>query len=410
MRIDGKGFLVLLGVGTLALAVLTVWLWPRLAGSGARQLTGRIGLLLGTQLSLVATFLFTVNALGGFYTSWGQLFGTASAKYTVVDRGQPDAAKDDAQSLAGLLDPGAPTRGHGGHGGGVEGGGSVGTGTGTGGGGGLGFGSSDGSTPPYATAELTGLRSGLTADLQIYPPTDYTSRADDRRRYPVEVVDLTGGTTGLSGAAYHQIADTYQVMVVVVADPAGSGGSAGSAGSTDSAASTRSAGSAGSTAAVSAPASATASGSASSLAIPGVNVPHGAQGQLFWAQDLQAALRAHYRLDASAPAWGVAGLGQDGTAAVNLAVQDPADYGLAAAGGDWTHTAAQQSWPGIQTYLASVPLPDVSLLYDPTTGGVPAKLQASSGALRISRRAPLTLAEELDWLGASLDANTDVRA
>ena len=66
MGIMSKAFLLLLGLVTLALALLTLRLWPRLAGHGARPLAGRIGLLLGTQLSLAATFLFTVNAFGGY--------------------------------------------------------------------------------------------------------------------------------------------------------------------------------------------------------------------------------------------------------------------------------------------------------------------------------------------------------
>jgi hypothetical protein len=337
MRIDGKAFLSLLGVCTLALAVATVWLWPRLAGSGAKPLAGRISLLLGTQLSLAATLLFTVNALGGFYTSWGQLFGTASAKYTLADRGPADPARYDGQSL----DATSPGK----------------------------RGAPPGAQPTYA-GSLNGLRSGLTAGLQIYLPADYSSPQDAHRRFPVEVVDLTGSSQGLNVAGYQQVAETYQVMVVVV--------------------------------------DAAAPSTASAPDIPGVNVPGGAQGRLFWAQDLQGALRAHYRVAPYAAGWGVAGVGQDGTAAVNLAIQDPAHYGLAAAAGDWTHTDGQQSWPGIDTYLASVPAPNASLLYDPGAGAVPQKLQASSGALRITRQPGLTLAEELDWLGRSMDANAGV--
>jgi hypothetical protein len=319
MRIDGKGFLVLLGVCTLVLAVLTVWLWPRLAGRDRKALAGRIGLLLATQLSLAATFLFTVNALGGFYTSWGQLFGTASAKYTVTDKGAADPALGDAKALGTI--PGA--------------------------------------------LQLTGPRSGVTEALQVYPPAGYTGRADAQRAYPVEVVDSTGIPVGPDPSVYQQVANTYQVIVVIVG--AGSPGPA----------------------------------------VPGVNVPHGAQGELFWAQDLQGALRARYRVAADPADWAVVGDGQDGTAAINLAVQDPDHYGLAAAIGDWTHTDAQQSWPGIDTYLASVPPPDVGLLYDPAAGAVPAKLQASTGAMRITRQQGLSLTGALDWLGQSIDANAD---
>lgn len=331
MRIDGKSFLLLLGVGTLALAAATVWLWPRLAGSGAKALTGRISLLLGTQLALAATFLFAVNAWGGFYTSWGQLFGTASAKYAVVDRGAANADEFNARELDGVSRSRASHTGAG-----------------------VGFG-----------ARLSGLRSGLSAGLQIYPPADYTGRREDHRRFPVEVVDLTGGATGLGAAAYQRVANAYQVMVVVVTGAAQD--------------------------------------------IPGVDVPHGRQGRLFWAQDLQTALSAHYRIDPYAPDWGVVGIGQDGAAAVNLAVQDPTHYGLAAAAGDWTHTDPQQSWPGIDKYLASVPTPNIRLLYDPAAGDIPQRLRASNGGMKITRQRGLTLLGALDWLGKTIDANADAR-
>ena len=331
MRIDGKAFLLLLGAGTLALAAATVWLWPKLAGSGPKALAGRISLLLGTQLALAATFLFAVNAWGGFYTSWGQLFGTASAKYAVTDRGAADAGRYDAKALDGVSRSSMASH-----------------------------------TGLSVGARLSGLRSGLDAGLRIYPPADYAARREEHRRFPVEVVDLTGGATGLSAAEYQQVANTYQVMVVVVAGTAQD--------------------------------------------IPGVDVPDGRQGRLFWAQDLQAALSAHYRIDPHAPDWGVAGVGPDGTAAVNLAVQDPSHYGLAAAAGDWTHTDPQQSWPGIDKYLASVPSPNISLLYDPTAGAIPQRLRASSGALKITRQSGLTLLGELDWLGQTIDANADARA
>jgi hypothetical protein len=95
--ITSKDFLILLGLVTVAFAVATLWLWPRLAGHGPRPLAGRIGLLLGTQLSLAATFLFAVNAAGGFYTSWSQLLGDSSSKYHLNNAG---AAAASARRLA----------------------------------------------------------------------------------------------------------------------------------------------------------------------------------------------------------------------------------------------------------------------------------------------------------------------
>ncbi len=67
----------------LALAILiavvlfigTVWLWPRLARQSWRAVSGRIGLLLSTQVALFACVGLAANQAFGFYASWADLFG-----------------------------------------------------------------------------------------------------------------------------------------------------------------------------------------------------------------------------------------------------------------------------------------------------------------------------------------------
>jgi hypothetical protein len=332
VRIDGKVFLLLLGLATLALAVLTLWLWPRLAGRGVKPVAGRIGLLLGTQLSLAATFLFTVNAVGGFYTSWGQLFGTASSRYALKDAGAPPvAAKDSLQVVP---------------------------------------------APGGGQSRITGVRSGLSALLSVYTPANYAAKPEAGRTFPVEVVDLTAGIGGQQQPDYQKLADSYHVIVAVVAADS----SAGSAGS--------------------------AAGSASSAGgpvIPGVNVPDGPQGELFWSQDLRTALSAHYRVSTQAAQWGIAGVDEAGGTAVNLAVQDSSHYGLAAAVGAWTSGPPQDSFPGIDKYLAGAPAPAVRVLYN-VTQNVPSKIQSSDGPLQVAPKNGLDLPTALNWLGSSIDA------
>jgi hypothetical protein len=148
----------------------------------------------------------------------------------------------------------------------------------------------------------------------------------------------------------------------------------------------------------------------SGAAIPGVNVPAGPQGELFWGQDLRAALAARYRVDSSAADWGIAGVGASGGAAINLAVQDSTRYGLAAAVGDWTSASAQDSWPGIDKYLAGVPAPAVRLLYNAAAPAIPGKIRTSDGPLLVAGQSGLDLTSALDWLGASIDANRGVPA
>lgn len=323
MRINGKQFLLLLGSASLALAVLTLWLWPRFAGRGSGSVAGRILLLLGTQLSLAASVLVLINDLGGFYTSWGQLFGTASAQYRLTDKGSAAGGENAGQlRLAGAT--GGP-------------------------------------------GELLGLRSGLTAQIAVYLPAGYR-QGPKTGALPVEVVDLTGMSAQAPlafGAPpdYQGLANTYRVLVAVV------------------------------------------TGSAGGSAIPGVNVPEGEQGELFWSQDLRQALAARYRVDAAAADWGILGAAESGTAAIDLAVQDSSHYGLAAAvGDDWTSAPAPDSWPGVNRYLGAVPPPAVRLLYDSSAPDVPSRIRSSDGPLLVVSQSGLTLTAAADWLGASIDA------
>ena len=329
MRIDGKLFLILLGLATLALAVLTLWVWPRLAGRGSRPVAGRIGLLLGTQLGLAATFLALVNDLGGFYTSWGQLFGTASSQYRLDDHGSAGNGDADAGQL----------RLSGGKGG-------------------------EGARADGTSGEVTGVRSGLNAQITVYLPAGYQP-GPKARPLPVEVVDLTGADVQASSGApapdYQKLADSYHVLVALVSRPSGP-------------------------------------------AIPGVNVPEGTQGELFWSQDLRQALATHYTVDVPAADWGIVGSGECGGAAINLVVQDPARYGIAAAVGDWTAAPAQDDWPGIDRYLGSVPAPAVRLLYDSSAPNIPSRLRNSDGPLLVAGQSDLSFSAAADWLGASLDA------
>lgn len=77
----------------LALAILvavllftaTIWLWPRLARHGWRAVTGRIGLLLATQLALFAAVGLAANSSFLFYGSWADLFGQKQDLGVVVD-------------------------------------------------------------------------------------------------------------------------------------------------------------------------------------------------------------------------------------------------------------------------------------------------------------------------------------
>ncbi|MFJ6100751.1 alpha/beta hydrolase [Streptomyces sp. NPDC092359] len=75
---------VVLAVG---LFVATVWLWPRLARRGWRACTGRVVLLLVTQVVLFAAVGLAANRSFLFYGSWADLFGQEQDMGVVVDHG-----------------------------------------------------------------------------------------------------------------------------------------------------------------------------------------------------------------------------------------------------------------------------------------------------------------------------------
>jgi hypothetical protein len=170
MGITSKTFIVLLALAALALFAVTVWLWPRLATSTSRAISGRVGLLVTSQLLLLAVVAAFVNAYFGFYTSWSDLFGAGSQRYHVNDKGAVAANVNASQLTSG---------------------------------------STSGS---ITTTTLTGLRSGITARLRVYvPPHPQPS-------YPAIVIDATGeqtaaaDATALSSNAAHPI----QALVVIV--------------------------------------------------------------------------------------------------------------------------------------------------------------------------------------------------
>ena len=183
MGITSKLFLVLLGLATLAACGLTLWLWPRLAGPGARALAGRLGLLAAVQLAGLLTVAAVANAAFGFYASWGDLFGVASQRYQLTSAGGVPANANAVQ-LQGNPATQATQ------------------------------GSSQGEV---LTSTLVGLRSGITADLHVFLPPQYLAASASHRYFPAVVVDANTASdaTALASALQHS-ADGSPAVVVIV--------------------------------------------------------------------------------------------------------------------------------------------------------------------------------------------------
>ena len=75
MGLTSRSLLYVMAAVAVVGVLLTLWLWPRFAGRGPRALLGRLGMLAGTQLTVLATLGLAVNANFQFYASWHELLG-----------------------------------------------------------------------------------------------------------------------------------------------------------------------------------------------------------------------------------------------------------------------------------------------------------------------------------------------
>jgi enterochelin esterase-like enzyme len=201
---SGSFLLVMIGAA-VGWIVMTAAVWPRLAGRAvsrhgsraagrlAARLAGRVGLLVTSQVLVLAAFLVWLNGYFSFIGSWSELFGTAANARTsrqadLYPLTDPAAALAGRQSRA-LPDPVLFD------------------------GFGLGPGPGQPGRPPHdsghlvrrlerlpgaahygmlARVQVRGLRSGLSEDSgYVYLPPQYFQRAHARERFPA-VLSLTG--------------------------------------------------------------------------------------------------------------------------------------------------------------------------------------------------------------------------
>ncbi len=298
-------FAVLLFVGT-------VWWWPRLAHRNWRAVSGRIGLLLATQVAIFASVGLGANQAFGFYASWADLFGRESGQGVVVDH--------DAGGTNGPLEV-VDTR-------------QVNV--------------SGGSRPQIGgqiqKVDIVGRKTHIASPAYVYLPPEYFQPQYRTRTFPAAVV-LTGypGTAEalIKGLHFPQTAHRLakegrmQPMILVMMRPT-----------------------------VAPPRDTEC-----------VDVPDGPQTESFFAKDLRDAVSHHYRVGKKAGSWGIVGDSTGGYCALKLAIHHPEAY-AAGVGlspyykaptdpttGDLFHgdkelkNSADLFW-----YLKHKPAPDTSLL------------------------------------------------
>ncbi|MFJ3231696.1 alpha/beta hydrolase [Streptomyces sp. NPDC086787] len=267
MGLTSNKVLLLAVVLAVLLFVGTVWLWPRLARRNWRAVSGRVGVLLATQLALFACIGIFVNQAFGFYASWADLFGKETEQGVVVDHSLSGGAGPlrlvDTAKVPGVT----------------------------------------GSRPQMVgqiqKVDIEGRTTHIATPAYVYLPPEYFQAQYRTRTFPAAVV-LTGypGTAQalVNKLHYPRTAQKLakdgqaQPMILVMMRPT-----------------------------VAPPRDTEC-----------VDIPHGPQTETFFAKDLPDAITAHYRVGKKPGSWGIVGDSTGGYCALKLAMHHPEVYAAGA--------------------------------------------------------------------------------
>ncbi|MFG2607531.1 alpha/beta hydrolase [Streptomyces sp. NPDC048514] len=268
MGLTSNKVLMLTVVCAVALFVGTVWLWPRLARQNWRTVSGRVGLMLATQLALFASVGLAANQAFGFYASWADLFGKETDQGIVVDHSAGGGSGGPLQVISSSAVKGARSSR-------PEIGGQI------------------------QKVDIVGRKTHIATPAYVYLPPEYFQPQYRTRTFPAAVV-----LTGYPGTAEslvkklkypntaQQLADDgrMQPMIMVMMRPT-----------------------------VAPPRDTEC-----------VDIPGGPQTETFFAKDLPDAVLAHYRVGKRPGSWGVIGDSTGGYCALKLAMHHPGVYAAAA--------------------------------------------------------------------------------
>ncbi|MEU6812333.1 alpha/beta hydrolase-fold protein [Streptomyces sp. NPDC046831] len=321
MGLTSNVVLVLAVLCALLLFVGTVWLWPRLARTGWRSVSGRVGLLLATQLALFGCAGLAVNQAFGFYAGWADLLGQETGEGVVVEHAAAGGGSGGPLQVVGTqrTAQGGPSR-------------------------------------PQSAGQIQKVRIvGRTTDIAtpalIYLPPEYFQPQYRTRTFPAAVV-----LTGYPGTAQALVDKLHyprtarelakdgrmQPMILVMMRPT-----------------------------VAPPRDTEC-----------VDIPGGPQTESFFAKDLPEAVLAHYRVGRKPGSWGVIGDSTGGYCALKLAIHHPRVY-AAGAGlspyyeapvdpttGDLFHGDEDlRNRADLRWCLKHLPAPDTSLLVSSSRTG-----------------------------------------
>jgi enterochelin esterase-like enzyme len=268
MGLTSNKVLVLVVMLAALLFVGTVWYWPRLARRNWRSVSGRVGLLFATQLTVFASVGLAANQAFGFYASWADLFGQENGQGIVVDHGAAGGSGGPLQVIdtQDVTVPGGARSQVGGQ---------------------------------VQKVDVVGRTTHIASPAFVYLPPEYFQPQYRTRTFPVAVV-LTGypGTAEalIKGLHYPQTAHELakdgkmQPMILVMLRPT-----------------------------VAPPRDTEC-----------VDVPGGPNTESFFAKDLPNAVMAHYRVGKKPGSWGVIGDSTGGYCALKLAMHHPNVYAAGA--------------------------------------------------------------------------------
>ncbi|MFJ9631343.1 alpha/beta hydrolase [Streptomyces sp. NPDC101175] len=321
MGLTSNKVLALAFVCAALLFVGTVWLWPRLARRNWRAVSGRVGLLLATQLVLFASVGLGANQAFGFYASWADLFGRETDQGVVVDH---TAFQNSGGPLhvVGTRRVDAP------------GGASL-----------------PSSVGQVQRVDIVGRTTHIATPAYVYLPPEYFQPRYRTRTFPATVV-LTG-YPGTAQALVDKLdyprtalrlarSGRMRPMILVMLRPT-----------------------------VAPPRDTEC-----------VDVPGGPHTESFFAKDLPDAVTAHYRVGKNPGSWGIVGDSTGGYCALKLAMHHPGVYAAGAGlspyykapidpttGDLFQGDATLRDEANLWWYLKHRPAPDTSLLVTSSKAG-----------------------------------------
>ncbi|REE96554.1 alpha/beta hydrolase [Thermomonospora umbrina] len=274
MQLTSDAFVVLLTVAAIATVALTVWLTPKVSGSGIKHVLARLGVLVACQFVIVLALAVGINSYFLFYSTWNDLLGTTSGPVK-LERGRGTGAQpakpvarnvSEMNKASGLHDPKTDGR--------IE------------------------------EITIRGARTGLSLDAYVYLPPQYFQPEFAARRFPV-VLTLAGYPGDPRNFIERQElpktakddtkAGRTQPMIYVI----------------------------------------TRTTVAPPRDTECTDVPSGPQAETFFAQDAPEVLSATYRLAADHRGWGVLGQSTGGYCAVKLAMLHSDRYAAGASLGGY---------------------------------------------------------------------------